>query len=72
MDVGQSDLDSLVIRDVNSRDSYCHNIKKLPLSLLMLRVFANYMDAAFAADHLAIFTNFLSAGSYFHIKDLSN
>ena len=68
--VGQSDFDSFVVWNVDSRDTYHRVFTEKPglaLALLMFRIGADNEQDAFALDDLALDTDFFDRGSYFHI-----
>ena len=46
-----------------------HSLRKLALTLFMLRILANYSDTAFSFDDFAFFANGLYRWSYFHRKN---
>src|SRR5262249_25078463 len=68
-DVGERDLQPLLARDVDACDA-CHG-RPLPLPLLVARVLADDHHPAVAADDLALLTDLLDAGSYFHLSLIS-
>jgi len=65
IDVGQSDFNALLDRQIDSSDT-CHAVS-LALTLLVLGVlFADNSDDAFTPDYLAVLAQLLNRGPYFH------
>jgi hypothetical protein len=64
VDVGERDLQPLLAGDVYAGDA-CHQ-SPLALALLVARVGADDLHAAMPADHLALLTDSLDAGSNLH------
>ena len=71
IDVSQTDLDSLILGQVNTGNS-CHLLTHLQfhlaLSLLVLGILADDHDAALPANDLALLTHGLNGRSYFHVE----
>jgi len=62
VDIRESNLDSLVWRKIHASNTR----HRLPLSLFVLRVHANYAHDALAMNDLALVANFLNGCSDFH------
>jgi hypothetical protein len=65
-DLGEADFQALFARDINTGDT-CHGSA---LPLLVTRVLTNDLHATMAADHLALLTDLLNAGTYFHFAGI--
>ena len=71
VNIGESDLDSLLLRQINAGYT-CHTLLPLllTLSLLVLGIFANDHDSALALDDLALLAHGLDRRSDFHDSNL--
>ena len=72
IDISQANLDSLILRQINTGNS-CHltlHLLFLTLSLLMLGILANHHNAALALNDFALLAHGLYGRSYFHTVNL--
>jgi hypothetical protein len=65
VDVAERYVDTLVARDVNTKNA-CHKISNLTLPLLVARISANHAEHALALHDLAVFAHFFYRRPNFH------
>ena len=66
VDVGKTDLDALLAREVDTVDTGQLDAPLLALALLVARVLADHVNLAVTADDLALIAHLLDRRTYLH------